>query len=924
MRFVILQVFLFCTGLLCTGLAQAQQYVISTIAGGAPMPTPVSAAGASIGDPPRVAVDATGNLYFGSMHSVFKVDLTGNITRIAGNGQSGYSGDGGAATAAQLEYPDGIAIDAAGDVYVADLTAQVVRVIAPNLTISTYAGLGTAGYTGDGGPAIQAQLNAPMGLALDSAGNLYIADSGNNVVRKVSKSGAIATAAGTGSPGYSGDGGVATAATLNQPEGVAVDAAGSLYIADTFNNRVREVASGGIIQTLAGTGISSYSGDGGAAANAALFLPSDVATDSGGNLYIADYGNSRIRQVAQGNIQTVVGGQGTSVIFNQAPATTIRLNGPTGLAVDGSGDIFIAEGGIGTGSGLAVGDYKIWKINGSGIVSTAAGNGIENYSGDGGPATVAQINTPSNMVLDAVGNLYIADSANNRVRRVSPGGVIVTVAGNGVAGYSGDGGPATSAMLNSPEGLAADADGNVYIADTKNNRIRKLLPSGKIISIAGNGNAAFFGDGGPADAGSIHSPEALYSAGGGHIYIADTGNQRVRELLPDGTITTVAGNGVPGVAGDGGPATSAQLNQPAGVTLDAAGNIYIADQGNNRVRLVSTNGTISTFAGAATFALGDGGPATGAQLSAPASVALDAAGNVYIADSGHNRIRVVSGGTINTLAGTGVCCYEGDGGPASAAQLNSPWGLLEDSSGRLFVADSGNNAIRLIQTAPTGGLPTITAITNGASNQTGAIAGGEIVVVYGSGLGPAQLVAAPAAGPAPPQQLGGVTVLVNGTPASLIYVSAAQLSAIIPNGVTGANAQVVVQYQGQSSAPAAVPLTIASPALFTANSSGSGQALAANADGSANGASHPAAQGSVMTLFVNGVLSQFLAGALSVTIEGQQATIISSTADANAPGVTAVQVQVPFGIPAGAAVPVTVQVGGATSPAGVTVAVSVT
>jgi uncharacterized protein (TIGR03437 family) len=302
-------------------------------------------------------------------------------------------------------------------------------------------------------------------------------------------------------------------------------------------------------------------------------------------------------------------------------------------------------------------------------------------------------------------------------------------------------------------------------------------------------------------------------------------------------------------------------------------------------------------------------------------VALDAAGNVYIADTGHNRIRVVSGGTINTFAGTGVCCYEGDGGPASAAELNSPWGLLADPSGRLFVADSGNNAIRLIQTAPTGGLPTIAAIVNGASNLNGALAGGEIVVVFGSGLGPAQLVAAPGSSSAPPQQLDGVSVLVNGTPASLIYVSATQLSAIIPSGVTGANAQVVVQYQGLNSAAVSIPLTAASPALFTANSSGSGQALAVNADGSANGASHPAAQGSVLTLFVNGVLSQFLAGPLAVTIEGQPAAVVN-TSTPGAPGVTAIEVQVPFGIPAGAAVPVTVQVGGASSPAGVTVAVA--
>ena len=920
MRSFILPVVLFCIG---SALAQqqAQQSVISTIAGGAAMPTPVSAVSASIGDPPRVAVDAVGNFYFGSMHTVFKVDTTGNTTRIAGNGQSGYTGDGGAATLAQLEYPDGIAVDASGDIFVSDLTANVVRMIAPNGTISTYAGQGTQGYTGDGGVATLAQLNAPMGLALDSAGDLYIADSGNNAVRMVSKGGVITTAAGNGSAGFSGDGAAATSAALQEPEGVAVAPSGLLYIADTFNSRVRVVSLGGVIQTAAGTGISSFSGDGGPAVSATFFLPTDVATDNGGNLYIADYGNGRIRQVAQGQIKTVVGSDSVTVVFNQAPANTIRLNGPTGLAVDNSGDIFIAEGGIGTGSSLGIGDYAIWEVNGAGTIFAAAGNGIENYSGDGGPATAAQFNRPANVVLDSLGNLYIADSANNRVRQISASGVITTVAGTGVAGYSGDGGPATKAMFKNPQGLAADADGNVYIADTGNNRIRKLLPDGTILSIVGNGNASFYGDDGNGNSASLHAPEGLYSAGGGYIYIADTGNQRIRLLLPDGAIITVAGNGTPGPAGDGGPATSAELNSPTGVTLDPAGNIYIVDQGNNKVRMVSTAGIISTLAGAANGPLGDGGPPTGAALSAPSAVALDAAGNIYISDTGHNRIRMISNGVISTFAGNGVCCYEGDSGAASTAELNAPWGLVVDSSGRMFVSDSGNNAIRLIQTAPTGALPNIGAITNGASNETGSIAGGEIVVVYGTGLGPAQLVAAPASSPALPQQLGGVTMLVNGTPASLLYVSANQLSAITPNSVTGANAQVVVQYLGQNSAPVNVGLTTVSPALFTANSSGFGQALAVNADGSANGAAHPAPQGSTLTLFVDGLLSQFIAGPLSVTIEGQQATVVNTTPLLNSPGVTSLQVQVPFGIPAGAAVTVTVHIGSATSPAGVTVAV---
>jgi sugar lactone lactonase YvrE len=247
MRSFILPVVLFCIG---SALAQqqAQQSVISTIAGGAAMPTPVSAVSASIGDPPRVAVDAVGNFYFGSMHTVFKVDTTGNTTRIAGNGQSGYTGDGGAATLAQLEYPDGIAVDASGDIFVSDLTANVVRMIAPNGTISTYAGQGTQGYTGDGGVATLAQLNAPMGLALDSAGDLYIADSGNNAVRMVSKGGVITTAAGNGSAGFSGDGAAATSAALQEPEGVAVAPSGLLYIADTFNSRVRVVSLGRVWQ----------------------------------------------------------------------------------------------------------------------------------------------------------------------------------------------------------------------------------------------------------------------------------------------------------------------------------------------------------------------------------------------------------------------------------------------------------------------------------------------------------------------------------------------------------------------------------------------------------------------------------------------------------------------------------------------------
>ncbi len=920
MRFFFISLFFF-----FNPLAHAQQNLISTVAGGAASPSPIQAAQASIGDPPRVTVDPGGNLYFGAQHSLFKVDTSGLLTRIAGTGKSGYSGDGGPALSAQLEFPAGVAVDPSGTIYVTDLAAEVVRVITPAGAISTYAGQGTAGYSGDGGAATQAQLNAPMALTLDSAGNLYIADCGNNRVRKVSRNGIISTVAGNGSGGYSGDGVPATQAALNQPEGLAVDSLGSIYIADTFNNRVRVVGINGIIQTVAGTGFSSFSGDGGSPSSAALFLPTDVATDSAGNLYIADFGNSRIRKVAQGKIETVIGGNGNETIFDESVATTVRLNGPTGVAVDGSGNILVAEGSIGTGTGHAVGDYRVWRINSSAVVSTAAGNGLESYSGDGNSATAAQLNSPAAVTFDSAGNLYIADTANHRIRKVTASGTITTAAGTGAAGYSGDGGPGVKAQLNSPAGLTADADGNVYIADSGNDRIRKLLPDGTLITIAGNGNASFFGDGGPSNSASLHNPHGIFSAGGGHIYIADTGNQRIRELLPNGIIITVAGNGGQGPGGDGGPATAAQLNLPTGVTLDAAGNIYIADQGNNRVRMVTPDGTISTFAGSASYGLGDGGSATAAALNAPASVAVDPAGNVYVADSGNNRVREISGGTITTFAGTGDCCYGGDGGPAASAQVNSPLGLLVDSSGRVYVADTGNNAVRLIQPAPTGSGPTIAAVANGASNLTGAIAPGEVIVIYGQGLGPAQFaapqVAVSSGGATGPVQFNGVEVLIGGTPAQIIYVSAGQLSVVVPAGLTGGSAQVAVQYLGQTGGAVTIPLAVAAPALFTLDSSGAGQALAINGNGTLNGSDHPAAPGSTVTLFLTGAPSQIQSGPLSVLIGGQQATITDLTRAGSAPGVTAIAVQTPFGPSTVMSVPIVLQVGSISSPGGVTLTV---
>jgi len=907
--------------LLIGSAAWGQQYVISTIAGGVPPPTPIAAVQASVGDPARVAVDPSGNVYFAALHSVFKVDAGGTLTRIAGNGQPGYSGDGGPAAYAQLSLPMGIAVDAAGNVYVADRDASVVRKIVAG-TITTVAGNG-------------AQLNSPYGLALDPAGNLYIADTNNNCIRKVSPDGSVTIAAGSTAQGFRGDGGAALNAWLNHPEGVATDTAGNLYIADTFNNRIRKVTPDGNIVTIAGSGGEIYAGDNGAATAAGLGLPTDVAVDRSGNLYIADFGGSRIRMVANGIISTVAGSStGAPPVDGQA-AVNLRFNGPTGVAVDTTGALYFAEGSIGSGSGFGKSAARIWRVSPDGILTTLAGNGVPDFGGDGGPAAAAQLNMPTAVAVDLQSNLYIADSLNHRIRKLSPSGTITTSAGTGVPGFAVDFGLPAGAQLNSPEGVGVDAAGNVYIVDTLNSRVRELAPGGNIFTFAGNGNASYFGDGGPAYRGSINHPQGLAIDSAGNVYIADTLDNAVRKVT-NGTITTLAGTGSAGSSGDSGQATSARLDHPSAVAVDNAGNVFVADTGGNRVRKIDPLGVITTVAGNGdtTFG-GDGGPAAAASLSGPRGVAVDTAGNLYIADTGHNRIRKVTpDGAITTIAGNGACCYAGDGGSAGTAQLNAPWGLWVDGRGSLYVADSGNNAIRLLRQISSARI--ISSVANSATNLTGPVAPGEIVVIYGSGLGPAQTVQFQVSGGQVATQLAGTTVLFNGVAAPVIYASATQTSAIVPYGVLGNSVQVVVQYQGASSAPVTIPLAATTPGIFTADGSGRGAAAAINQDGSLNNASAPALAGSTVTFFATGegvtlpagVDGSVTVGALlkplapvSVTIGGLPATVLfAAEAPNQVAGIMQVNVTVPDHLTLGAA-PLVLTVGTALSQPGVTLAV---
>jgi uncharacterized protein (TIGR03437 family) len=648
-----------------------------------------------------LALDAAGNFYTVDRDNrlIVKVAANGILTIVAGNGLGNYSGDGGRATDAALGSPWGVTVDLSGNIFVADRFSHRIRRVDAKGVISTIAGTGSAGFFGDGGPALNAQFNfgatQTIGMAADSQGNLYVADVFNHRIRRIDAQGMITTVAGNGNAGFSGDGGPAQSAALNRPHSVAVDGAGNLYIADTNNNRIRKVSTSGTITTIAGGG-AAIPGNGGPAILASLGSTRGVSVDREGNIYFADVG--RVRKVDTNGILTAVAGNGNSGFSGDGgPATSGQVNNPMGTALDQAGNLVFAD----------TQNLRLRRVTPAGIISTVAGNGRYKFAGDGGPGTSASLFQPYSLALDPAGRVVVADTLNRRVRVLATNGEISTLAGTGALGRSGDGGPAVQATLDYAAGVAADATG-VVIADSGNERIRKVSPSGTISLLAGDFEG-FAGDGGPAinakldlipNIGSLVNVVGLADVAldtSGNLFVADSGNHRIRKITPSGIITTVAGNGTPGFSGDGGPATSASLNAPRGLAVDAAGNIYIGDEQNHRVRRVSPGGTITTVAGngAASFS-GDGGPATAASLNQPGGLAVDSAGNLFIADRSNGRIRRVSAGVIATVAGGGTGF---DGVTATAARV-SPSDVAVDVAGNLYIADVFNDRIRKILANP--------------------------------------------------------------------------------------------------------------------------------------------------------------------------------------------------------------------------------
>ena len=466
-----------------------------------------------------------------------------------------------------------------------------------------------------------------------------------------------------------------------------------------------------------------------------------------------------------------------------------------------------------------------------GAIATVAGAGSYGYSGEAGQATGAQLDTVYALAVDVLGNLYIADSWNHCVRKVALNGVITLVAGSRNRWSSGS--RATDTQLLYPRGLAVDERGNLFIADSGNSVVRKVTPDGNIATVAGSDTAGFSGDGGRATSARLRFPRGLALDAKGNLYLADSWNFRVRKVTPQGTISTVAGSGLSGNSGDGGPATDARLGLIQSLALDEQGNLYLADIYNHCVRKVSPDGLISTVA---------------AQLRFPRGLAVDAQNNLYIADAFNHRIRKLEpNGAISTVAGTGSAGYSGDRGPATSASFNCPYALAADPRGNVFVADLRNYRVRKARFETMTQAPAIAAgrVVNAASWVT-PVAPGSLISISGQWFSYKPY----SAGSLPsPVTLGGTTVTVGGTAIPLMYVSATQINAQLPRGLPPGAASMKVNFGGVESEAAGFQVASAAPGIFAW---GGGRGVILNQDYSLNSPENPASRGSTVIVYATG------------------------------------------------------------------------
>ncbi len=639
---------------------------------------------------------------------------------------------------------------------------------------------------------------------------------------------------------------------------------------------------------------------------------------------------------AQGVISTVAGTGANSAAGDGGPATNASFH-PDGLALDGAGNIFIAD----------QNHNRIRKVDTSGIITTFAGNGNTQFSGDGGPASSATVYIAGNhngLAVDKDGNLFIADDGHHRIRKVDRNGIITTVAGTGAQGFSGDGGPATRAQLFRPSGVAVDTAGNLYIADTNNRRIRKVDSTGTITTLAGTGEFGNSGDGTAANQATMEAPVDVTVDVQGNVYFADQDAATVRKVSSAGIVSRVAGNGTFGFSGDGGPAVNAAFASPYSVTVDSLGNVFISDFGNHRIRKVDLNGILTTVAGNGSSAAnnGDGGPPTSANIS-PNGVAFDSAGNYYVADFGNNRIRKVTvGARVPGLAVSASALYF-----SYTAGGNVPNAQIVTAEGTITLRTAAPDlptvnipvTLNVVATAPPRPVITPNGVVNGANFRPGVVAN-SLATIQGTNLASTTNTWSSAlAGGQLPTSLDGVTVLFNGRPAYLAYISPTQINLIVPDISAGTTAVVLTNNGTSPTGLFTTPSSLYGSAFFTwpgnqVVATRQDYSYAVKSDTFAGLITAAAKPGDVVILWGTGfgptaappgipvpADKTYSTSTLpTVTINNVSATVYGAALASGYAGLYQVAIQVPDSLPDGDW-PITATIGGVTSPPGTVLSV---
>jgi len=593
--------------------------------------------------------------------------------------------------AAGFAGPFDVAVDASDNVYVADAGGvSAIRKISPAGMVTTLAGGRSHCGGGSNGVGRDAIFCDPSGIAFDAAsGNLYIGDTSWSDVRKVTLAGVVTTAAGGSGRGWVD--GQGSSSLFQSPQRLKTDGAGNVYIPDTSNHRIRKMSSDGNVTTIAGSGAAAYADGAGLAAS--FNAPEGVAVDATGNVYVADTNNHRIRKVTAGGKVTTLAGSGVGE-FADGSGASAGFSYPRGLAIDASGTLFVADGN----------NHRIRKVTPSGVVTTLAG-GDAGFADGTGPD--AKFRTPSGVALDRTGNVYVADSDNRVIRKITPSGVVTTIAGNPFRSRDGK---AAEAILNGPANVLADATGNLLVPEWGGDMIRNVAVDGTVTTFAGAIGAGF--EDGPLSTARFDTPKVIVRDGSGTLYVTDALNRRIRQISAAGIVTTLAGS-TPGLSDGNG--ASAQFEYPNGLALDQGlGVMYVADEGNHRIRQVTKGGTVTTFAGSGSGGYADG-PPLAAKFSYPRGVTLDSAGNIYVADADNCRIRKIAAGLVSTLVGQSQCGNRD--GTSATALLDNLTAISRDPSDTIYVTDS-HSVRRVTQTGTVLNLvgPELGSIADNASS----------------------------------------------------------------------------------------------------------------------------------------------------------------------------------------------------------------